>query len=154
MRTEAEIIKRISEVKENDFFGFETTDLLACLSFKAAKPFLKKGAKADGWEPEPRDAESLKARIVKYLEFAWEKAVDHRGLSASRSISHFRAWLWLLGDDVALDFASDESKYTPYGAPVLAFLSERFGHRRPADEMANNMAAGRPCSHDCGGCTS
>ena len=156
MRTTEEIIKRLDEIKESklDFFGFESIDLLTVLPYDKAKPYLKEDTKPEDWKPDACDDEAVKKRIVEYLDFAWEKAHDHRGLSASRSISHFSAWCWLLGDDEAFAFVTDEKNYPPYGAPVLEFLSKRFGHKRPVGEINDNMARGEACSPGCRSCMS
>jgi hypothetical protein len=99
-RTQEEIVARIREIQPVDFFGWEATDLLAYLSFELAKPFLKDDATAEEWAEadKPFTRESVVAEIVEYMPFAWDKANDQRGISANRSISHMRAWTWLLND--------------------------------------------------------
>ena len=52
------------------------------------------------------------------MDFAWRKANDERGLSASRIVSHYRNWYWLLCDD-SINFSDLEDNYEPYGKPVL-----------------------------------
>ena len=62
-----------------------------------------------------------------YTPFAWEKCHGQRGLSAIRSIDHFKGWCWLLEDDEALAFISNDDNYSQYGALMLAYLCERYG---------------------------
>jgi len=61
-----------------------------------------------------------------YFEFAVEKAIDERGISASRSIAHYETWIWLLGDDEFLNEIKN-TKYEPYGMPMLIKIGEWYG---------------------------
>jgi len=123
-RTDDEIVERIKELEKEDIFGWETCDLLECLPFNVAKQFLKEDAEEDKWPNAPRDRESVLARMLDYMPFAWDKANNCRGISASRSLSHYRAWLWLLGDDLWKSLFDD---YRYYGKPQLVQICERFG---------------------------
>lgn len=122
MRTDEEILARINERKRADFFGFETSDLIIRLPFDKAKQFLKPEAVEDKWEVMPRDRESLLKEMEGYMAFAWEKAKDCRGISASRSMSHFQAWIWLAGDDLG-----DLQDYEFYGKDNLRKICEHYG---------------------------
>lgn len=124
-RTTPEILAKIEKLKAEDFFGFATGDLISYLSFEEAKPFLKEGTTAEMWgAPLPRDHESVKSQIVDYMPFAWDKANNCRGISASRSISHMGTWLWMLGLDEASEQIQD---YDRYGKPQLRQICEHFG---------------------------
>ncbi|CUK21974.1 hypothetical protein [Achromobacter xylosoxidans] len=122
MRTDAEIVQRIEEIKDRDVLGFEQTDLILSLSFDAAKPFLKEGATSEQWEPAPRDREGVIKQMLDYMPFAWEKANNGRGISASRSMSHFSAWTWLAGDDLG-----DLGDYEYYGKDNLVRICNHYG---------------------------
>jgi hypothetical protein len=122
MRTNDEILARIKQLEGDDYLGFETTDLIFRLPFEQARPYLKEGTPSDQWEPVTQSPEEL---IVDYLPFAWDKANDQRGISASRSVSHMRSWLWLGGHDEAAEALSD--LYECYGKPCLVMVSEMFG---------------------------
>lgn len=126
--TNEAIVARINARKEDDFFGFETTDYIRCLDFDGAKPFLKDGVTKEEWDG-PLTVEAVKEEMTKYADFAWEKANNNRGLSANRSISHFIAWTWLVGD-VALSEAIEKQyndDYCYYGKPILVGISEYYG---------------------------
>jgi len=106
-RTPKEILNKIESLGD-DMFDFRPGDLLAALPFKDAKPHLNKGVGPKKWAKAQTTDPLKEARD--YLDFAWEKANGCRGLSASRSLNHLEAWLWLAGlDDV------DFSDYTHYG---------------------------------------
>jgi len=130
-KTEAQIVARMNELQggPGDFFGFQMDDLMEYISFEAAAPFIKDDAKADGqlklkWDMKPATEEQLRTTIRNYLGFAWEKANNCRGISAGRSIDHFRAWLWLLGEE---ELSEEIGNYDLYGKPQLVKVSELSG---------------------------
>lgn len=124
MRTNKEILDRIKELENEDWLGFERSDLIAYLSFEDAKPFLKEEAEESGWSAEENTREAIIATILDYMPFAWDKANNCRGISASRNMSHMSAWLWLLGE---LDKFGDLQDYEFYGKPNLKAICEHFG---------------------------
>jgi len=121
-RTQDEIVARIKWLEPNDFLGFKTGDLIDALHYEHAKPYLKPEVTADQWKPSPIDRESVVARMLDYMPFAWEKAHNCRGISASRSIAHFESWIWLAGDDLG-----DLSDYQFYGKDELRRICAHYG---------------------------
>jgi len=61
------------------------------------------------------------------MPFAWEKANGCRGISASRSLRHMVAWLWLDGQDEFLEKWNDLRDYEYYGKPQLIAICELYG---------------------------
>jgi hypothetical protein len=96
-------------------FGFQRNDMLEHLDFDHAKQFLKDRSTEAEWE-KARAKKTPKEFMIEYMEFAWDKANEKRGLSAMRSMEHYRAWLWLDGDDVIWP---ELRAYTFYGKPHL-----------------------------------
>lgn len=133
MRTDEEIESRA--VLAMDFLNQEKTDLLVRLSPDRAWAVAGNGADKPAvfdWPIQPRDRESVIKEIVEYLPFARGKADDERGISANRSICHFRAWVWLLGD---ADFSAiDWSNYGSYGRPILDQLEEKYATKREGNK--------------------
>lgn len=125
MRTDAEILARIEEVKASagDFLGTQQMGLIEYLSFDAAQPFLEEGVTADDWELTPRNEDAVRARMLAYMPFAWDKANNCRGISAGRSLDHMSTWLWMLGRD---DAAAQVLEYDLYGKPWLRAICEAF----------------------------
>ena len=125
MRTDEEILARIEARQPEDFFGFEITDLLIRLPFEKAAPYLSDEARAAGgaeWKVQPRDRESVLKEMLEYMSFAWDKANNCRGLSAGRSMCHYMAWVWLVGDDLG-----DLTEYEFYGKDNLVKICQHYG---------------------------
>lgn len=112
-RTGEEILERIENL--DDPFGFKLSTLLPYLSFEHAQPFLKEDVTEDDW-PEAHDDPVREA--YGYLDFAWDKADNERGISASRSVDRLEEWLWLSGMDEELE-EFQAAPYEPYGKPKL-----------------------------------
>lgn len=120
--TDEEIVARIEKLRPRDVLGFDTQDLIFSLPFHLAKPYLNDTVTEAEWTPEPRDPESVVARMLDYMPFAWGKANDGRGISAGRSISRFMAWMFLAGVDLG-----DLSNYQFYGKDELRKICAHFG---------------------------
>lgn len=130
-RTPDEIVARIKALNSEDLFGVERSRLLEALPYEHAKQFLRDDAPhtAETWEAERvKDRKAVIAQIRGYLTFAWGKANECRGLSAQRSMSHFKGLLWLLGDQEELrEWIGSPDTYAFYGKPALVKLSELVG---------------------------
>lgn len=150
MRTQKQIIARIEQIKEEDCFGVEQSDLIYYLTFDNAKPFLKPETTEATWNERLEKHRTPLGEIKEYMAFALDKAENHRGLSAGRSISHFKSWLWLVGDDELLAFISKGENYKNYGAPILRKIGEKYNIPLPTDDdWFKNMSNGRMCRADC-----
>ncbi len=125
MRTERDIINRVKDIAEDDFFKWQSNDLLYYVSWDCLLEVRdEKEAKATQAEWAERPAQNLKDEIIEYLPFAWDKANNCRGISSSRSIEHLLAWAWLHSD--ALYEGLTNVEYEFYGKPQLVFISEAF----------------------------
>lgn len=140
IRTQDEIVAHMNKIKEDDMFGFQTGDLIGFLDFEHARPFLKDMVTKEYWDliGKPADPE---VQILDYLPFAWEKANNCRGLSASRSISHFLAWIWLIDDNFYKEIYKEEDEnYQYYGKDILVMISEKykFDYKKVDDGIRSN----------------
>jgi hypothetical protein len=149
-RTQEEIVSRIKSISADDFFGVERAGLISALTLTHGQPFLDPSAWAD-WQAKTE--EELRAEAAAYLEFAIDKAHNHRGLSAQRSVGHYRAWVWLL--EPRLFDAFDAAPYENYGVPQLKAAALALGFEEgwslivdPGSEL-DFMSQGRPCSPQC-----
>lgn len=154
MKAIEEIIEYYRQESKNDPLGFEGQALLPYLSAEQAREFLQEGADLSEWQQAPLMFESIVKQMREYMSFAWDKVQDHRGISASRSVSKMQAWLWLLGEEELLAFAKDERNYPQYGAPILKRICEKYGFLVPTGPGIENMAKGQKCSPGCAGCGS
>ena len=117
MRTQEEILARIRAIKNEDWMGTQRNDLINALTFKNAEQFLKDRVTDDEWEPVRTATEKkIKSEAINYMAFAWDKAINCRGISAGRSMDHYTSWLWLLGDN---ELWRDLGDYTHYGKDNL-----------------------------------
>ena len=160
MKTQEEIVARIDEVTDRDFLGFEMSDLYNSLNKEnLIETLLKLGSKSTREELEKEFAEhkpvfqtdeDVVAEIKRYMDFAIGKAVNHRGISTCRSISHYRTWTWFIDDKETYDFLKNDDNYRNYGAPMLKFVAEKYGCPLPDGEdgqVFEAMANGEMCLH-------
>ena len=123
-RTQEEIVEKLERVKQDDFFGFKTTDLLGYLDYEHAKPYLKEGCTKEEWGLKLNDRESILAEMKDYMPFAWDKANNQRGISAGRSMAHYNVWVWMLRDE---EVFGDLEEYQYYGKDNLRKLCDTYG---------------------------
>jgi hypothetical protein len=126
MRTQQEIIDRITVVREEDFFGDEISEYIRALTVESITllrgTIIKEDADLSGFKPDLLSDKSVTEQCIDYMAFAWDKANSFRGLSASRSISHYIAWLWLLGVE---NLVNEDYEY--YGKDELVKICQHFG---------------------------
>lgn len=139
VRSPEEIVARIAEITVLtsvsaerawlcDWLGTERNDLITCLPFEHAAPLLRRGATAAGWEPNvcPADPESVERRAREYLPFAVAQCLAGGALATERTMHHYSAWTWLMGDDEAVTFVREPDHFPLFGAPVLLWLAGRY----------------------------
>lgn len=103
---------RLSEffpVEDWEVFGFKLKD-------GAEKPAIT-----------PWTEENIKSRMAKDLDFAFDKALGQRGISASLMYETMKTWMWVLGDEELSDF----DNYPMYGLPLLKAISVKYGLSNP-----------------------
>lgn len=153
MRTQQEILDRIASLTD-DALGFQFEVLVESLEYDHALPYLIEGTTQKAWESErrPLQGEYLGSVAEGYLDFAIQKIIDHRGISAGRSVQKLREYAWLLGrDDVVA--AMDAADYPQYGAPKVKAFAIGMGYSWPSEPMLERMAEGGYCIDYCdGGC--
>ena len=99
--------------------------LLRYLTYDEAVEYLgdvfKEGAKDKWGEPQTWDEETVTQHIRDSLEFAFEKALEQRGISAGLMHTVMLMWLWVMQDQELLD----ECHYTNYGLPYLYRIRDK-----------------------------
>jgi hypothetical protein len=143
--TQEEIAARFKEREPRDFLGFETSEYLPYMTFEDVKPYLKPEVTKESWEegcPKALTQVGVHREMLDYMEFAWEKANDQRGISANRSVLHYIAWTWLYGDrEFSAKIEKEYSEnYQHYGKEILVMICERFGwdHKQWDDGVRSN----------------
>jgi len=124
-------MKSLEEVKkflEGDWKGISSQDEMFGWMRNTVAEF-----NPDSYKPEYKSGcpDLTKRNVIEkmknYISFAWGKANDKRGISANRSIDHFKGWLWLLGDEKGIDYL--KANYAPYGKPGLAYVCKKYGFK-------------------------
>lgn len=136
-------MSRIDVMMEDDILGFNTQDLFLALDREHLLQCCSKYALEyvdDGLDKiaskYTHDAQII-SQMKQYLGFAVEKIIRHKGISASRSVAHYRSWTWLIGDD--------EKNYPQYGAPIIQRVANVFEVELPHNEVFQAMAQGKVC---------
>jgi len=129
MKTQDEIVERYELRKHGDWLGFEVKEYFYALDLEHARPYFKEGADETKFVDPAYTDETVWEMMRDYMPFAREKADNERGISASRSILHYIAWIWLLGDDDFGEIVEREYKdnYHSYGKPILAMIEREYG---------------------------
>lgn len=148
MRTTGEIVSHYRELKDRDLLGFQAEVLLPYLSADEVRPFCRTGADLNGWKDEPLTEARVLEDMRGYMEFAWGKVVNHRGISASRTVEKMEAWIWLLGRDDLLE-AIAGAGFENYGVPKLKVICDSLGFPVPEGDDISRMSLGQPCRPDC-----
>jgi hypothetical protein len=153
MRSVEEIKAKIAADDPEDLFGVKVTHLLSALSYPdaASTGVLNPKVLPEEWDEKFHEPDPVR-RLAEYLPFAMEKASNHRGLSAGRSVQHVEILTWLAGTDDDVE-ALKEEQYEQYGVPKLFWAANRFGLMQVwednADAQLDRMASGEPCSAGC-----
>lgn len=107
---------------------FHYNDLMQFVPYKKALPHLKEKVTPAEWGEYylKLSKNNVKKVMKQYMSFAWEKVCGHRGISATRNLAHFKAWLWILEEYRLITFLDNPRNFPCYGAPVLAEICKRF----------------------------
>lgn len=155
MQTQEEIKKRFEE--SGGFLRFSRDVLVDYLDYDTAKALgiVKDGVDRSQWDERATGGagygptfvgtissdDDAKQQLAAYLEFGQVKALDMRGISASRTIDKVREWLWLLGDHEGVAYCNDDN-YPQYGAPIIAWVAERYGVELEESDTWADMVKG------------
>jgi hypothetical protein len=131
-----EIVEILDNDNEEDFLGFKRQVYLDFLPWDLAKKYFKIEyiqAVEKGEEEYSHVGSVPEATqdFLDYMVFAWMKAMDERGISASRSIQKLSAYMIVLGREDVSKILEDDSSYNPYGRPALKEACEILGISYP-----------------------
>lgn len=142
-RSQGELLEKYNS--RSGFLDFYGSVLLDFMELETAKPLLKEESVTDYESGKEKWAvvntiEEAAQDFLDYMVFAWMKAEDQRGISATRSVQKLAAWLWVMGCDDLAAQVEDEGLYNPYGAPALIEVCTGMGIDVPESlrEFASN----------------
>uniref|UniRef100_A0AAU8KZZ0 Uncharacterized protein n=1 Tax=Serratia phage Kevin TaxID=3161161 RepID=A0AAU8KZZ0_9CAUD len=78
--------------------------------------------------PVPLTREAVMERLERDLEFAFEKALGQRGISAGMMFYVIKMWNWILEEGLE-DF--DDENYAQYGLPLFKATAVKYGFNNP-----------------------
>jgi hypothetical protein len=124
MLTQEQIIEAIKAGRKSECFDGRDFSRL-CNFFPVSEwPTLgfapKDGAELS--EPRPWTEEEIKKQLADDLAFAFEKALDKRGISAGVMNDVIKMWMWVLEDDL-----QHMEEYAQYGLPLLRDVAVKYG---------------------------
>lgn len=137
MRVREEILSRIKAREGTDLFGVEFTHYAYSLPYVDAQKLCKGELNEGDWKTVTDS--TIKVDMIDYIEFAFEKARRKRGISAERSMNHFAAWLWLLGED---ELSLQMDNYEDYGISNLKAVCAFLG----VDDAGKSLQEGTQCT--------
>jgi hypothetical protein len=131
-RTNEQIKERIRLIQIADLLGYETMTLIEALPWDEAKEFLGPMATREGWEETciPYSIASVKQQLIAFIPFARSYVIDEAEEDAVRAQAYFRGWMWLLGDDILIEYI-EAIPYRNYGLHRINQIEEYY---KPNDE--------------------
>lgn len=139
LRSQEEIAKEMAEIiEEKNFMDFRPEVIIHYLNWEHAKPFLtEEYVKAvESGEKVFKAVDTIEECVqdfLDYMNFAWGKSINQRGISASRSVAKLGMWAWLMNRQDISDVLNDDYLYNPYGAPALIKACEMLGITVPEE---------------------
>ena len=130
MKTKQQILEEVRSGKESKCL--DGRDFSRLTDYFEPKYFSEFGFDlADGVDPlSIKVLELTKENVIERLKldlaFAFEKAYDQRGISASFMYEVVKMWLWVLDDDL-----HDWGNYGYYGLPLLRAVANKYGFDNP-----------------------
>ncbi len=129
--TKEEVDARYKERAPVDMLGFEVDEYTPYMSIEGVRPLANEGVTDETLKETQLTLNrgEMVADMERYMEFAFEKANNQRGISASRSIQHYIAWTWLAGDyDLSTRINTVfENEYLEFGISILQGICEFYG---------------------------
>ncbi len=133
MKTLQEVIERDSNCMDGRDFArlgeFMTLEQLESIGLTP-----KKELKAT-WAPKAWKRETVLEQLTRDLGFAFEKALDKRGISADLMLEVVSMWVFALDDEGIRDFAFDDN-YAQYGLPCLKAVALHYNLPNPLGDDA------------------
>lgn len=124
-------MKTLEQIKQYSMQTLDGRDLSRLAIFFTEDELKEKGLEYTGTEPYKQEEftrDNVLKRLERDLEFAFEKALDKRGISALFMYQTIKMWNWVLEE--GLEDWSDDC-YAQYGLPLLKATAEKYGFDNP-----------------------
>ena len=134
-------MKTIEEILKYDSTALDGRDLSRLAEFLTAEQIELMGMEFQDEEskqkhvPTPYTEEVVKVRLMRDLDFAFQKSLDKRGISAGIMVEVVAMWVWVLGGDVGAD---PYENYAQYGLPYLKAVALHYGFENPIGDDAGD----------------
>jgi len=134
MKTKEQILAMVESGERKSEISFiEARDFKRLIDFFPVSDWskfgftLKEGVEAkDVPEPKELTKENVLKQLENDLNFAFEKALNKRGISSSLMFEVIKMWMWVL-DDPLMNFDS----YPMYGLPLYKAVALKYGFENP-----------------------
>lgn len=134
-------MKSIEEILKYQSQSLDGRDICRLGSFMTHEQLKEVGlapSKPDvDWVPEEYTRENVIKRLESDLAFAFEKALNKRGLSAGMMFSVIKMWMWVLDEHEDLVNWSDDN-YAMYGLPLFKAVALRYNLDNPIGDDVGN----------------
>jgi hypothetical protein len=130
MKTQQEILSRARRINDmEDWLGVERAELCLAMeseTYRELNPAIKEeDEELVAKLPVYKTDEDVLDEMHSYLSFAFGKAYGQRGISAGRSIDHFRGLSFLVDDELhRVVTEMTKNNYGPYGLPILRYIDK------------------------------
>lgn len=133
MKTRQQVVAEIRAGRESRCLDgrdySRLTDFMPVADWEALGYALKPDvASSDAPIPEEWTEANILAQLNTDLAFAFEKALDKRGISAGLMYEVVKMWMWVLEDPLG---AESETDYAQYGLPFLKAVALKYGFDNP-----------------------
>lgn len=129
MRTQEEIKNKLKEMITDvtlDPLGFKREALYMFASYENLKSIGNLRISRDMWEPIPLIRDDIVVVLKRLLNVAYNRVIAHNMISVSRSFQKIEMYLWVLGDDEAIEYITNDRNFTAYGLPIIQYLMDRY----------------------------
>ena len=123
MLTQAQVMEAVTGGRKSECL--DGRDYLRLTAFFPVSDWAALGFRldpgAENPEPRPWTEQGIKEQLATDLDFAFEKALGRRGISAGFMHSVIRMWMWILEDDL-----QNMHDYAQYGLPLLKAVADKY----------------------------
>jgi len=126
MLTKEEVLEAIKDGKESQCWT-DSRDYMRLIIYFDTSEWYHFGFEInDGKSHTPKDwtIDNILNQLKDDLEFAFEKALNKRGISSSEMFEVIKMWMWVLEDELQ-NFKDDE--YAMYGLPLYKAVALKYG---------------------------